>query len=148
MPGLRVRKLADRSGGEAAKWADLPGAPPGTWPLAGVRVEGDVPPTCRLPASWVARGIAEGWLLGEGHETVVRPSGPANAPWRPDKQPHVFHHYDTLVLKTEAGDIKYEVIHQPDKYAAEGDDDTPVTDEMYAAGQTRVDHFYDVRLED
>jgi hypothetical protein len=85
----------------------------------------------------------------------------------------VFHHYSALVLHLVdddgAGyDLRYRVTHQPDKYAdnstpgeatddrpqadriASGnthDDDTPVTDELYAAGQTRVDHFYDLELE-
>jgi len=147
MPGLRVRKLADRSGGEKAKWGDQPGSPPGTWPLAGVRVEGELPTACRLPTGWVARGIAEGWLTGEGQRTVTRPSGPAGNPWRPDKPPHIFHHFDTLVLHTVDGDVRFRVTHQPDKYAAAGDDTTKVTDKVYAAGRTRVDHFYDVTVE-
>lgn len=147
MPGLRVRKLADRSGGEPARWGSQPGSPPGTWPLAGVRVEGEIPSPCRLPTSWVARGIAEGWLTGEGHQVVLRPSGPADNPWRPDKPPHVLHHFDTLVLHTVDGDVRFRVVHQPDKYADPGDDDTPVTEDVYAAGATRVDWFYGVELE-
>jgi hypothetical protein len=147
MPGLRVRLLADRSGGEPARSANLPGAPPGTWPLAGVRVEGEPPASCRIPTSWVARGIAAGWLTGEGHQVVTRPSGPAPDPWRPDKLPHIFHHYSALVLHIIDGDLRYRVTHQPDKYAADGADTTPVTDAMYAAGATRVDHFYGVELE-
>jgi hypothetical protein len=50
----------------------------------------------------------------------------------------VFHFLD--------GDVRYEVTHQPDKYADPGDDETPVTEKVYKAGKTRVDHFYGLKL--
>jgi hypothetical protein len=108
---------------------------------------GEPPASCRLPTSWVARGIAAGWLTGEGHQVVTRPSGPASDPWRPDKPPHIFHHYTRLVLHTADGDVPYRVVHQPDKYADPGDDTTPVTEQAYADGATRVDWWYGVELE-
>jgi hypothetical protein len=147
--GLRVRKLADKSGGEAVRLAERADSPAGSWPLAGVRIEGEIPQAPRLPTSFVARGVAEGWIVGEGHHPVMRPAGRADNPWAPTDaapQPHVFHHYDMLVLRTVDGDVRYRVVHQPDKYADPGDDDTPVTDDAYASGQTRVDHFYVLEL--
>ena len=67
-----------------------------------------------------------------------------------------------IVFHTLDGDVRYRVTHNPDKYADDSTvgernmpnddnshgDDTPVTDEMYASGQTRVDHFYDLVRED
>ena len=56
---------------------------------------------------------------------------------------HTFRHYEAM---TVCG-TRYKVTHQPDKYADPGDDDTPVTDEVYGSGQTRVDHFYGLKRE-
>jgi hypothetical protein len=89
---------------------------------------------------------------------VVRPGGPPEDKDRPDVS-HIFRQADVLVFHTRAGDIRYKVVHNPDKYADhddrtfevkrfKADDDTPVTDEIYAAGATRVDHFYDLVRED
>lgn len=168
LAGLSVRVRADRSD-EGAHAADLPGAPPGTWPFAGIEFVDtfqkavDPPAATRVAEGFVQRGIAAGWLTGEGHRYVVRPAGTAAAPHAPTPAapgPHVFHHYDALVFHTTGGDVRYRVTHQPDKYADyaeatypdrvpgfDGDDDTPVTDEVYAAGATRVDWFYDLALE-
>lgn len=160
---LTLRKRADKSGGESVLYADLPGAPPGTWPFAGLEFVDGVPDEAILPTSFVDRGISEGWIVPEGHRLVTRPAGRPEAPWQPTATasvPHVFHHYDALVFKTVDGDVRFSVTHQPDKYADyaeatysdrveefDGDDDTPVTDEIYAAGATRVDHFYRIARE-
>lgn len=138
--GLRIRKRADKSGGTASLRADLPGAPPGTWPLAGVEIMGDPPERARLSQRLVAGGIHEGWIVADGEQVVHRPGGPASNRWG---QTHTFVHYDAL----EICGHRYRVLHQPDKYAESGDDTTPVTDEIYTSGDTRVDWFYDLELE-
>jgi hypothetical protein len=143
---LHIHKLADRSGGQAALDGDLPGAPPGRWPLAGVVLEPPIPKEAQLSTTMVDRGIAEGWIVGEGHEVVTRPAGTAENPWGPTPTaptPHVFHHYKHLTI---AGH-RFKVVHQPDKYAAEGGDGKKVTAEIYASGATRVDWFYGLELE-
>lgn len=148
---LRLEKLADRSGGQQALEADLPGepmvtaaAPPGVWPLAGVTVQGDPPRRTQLSHHLVQRGRREGWIDVEGEDVVHRPGGPPDLPYAVT---HTFFHHDVIIIKTVDGDVRYRVVHQPDKYAAEGDDDTPVTDEVYAAGATRVDWIYRLELE-
>jgi len=132
--GLRVRKLADTMSGIG---------PP--WPLAGIAVVGDWPVTAVVPMDWGQRAAGEGWLTFENPRWVVRPSGPKDNPWV--TLPHTLLHADALVLHTIDGDVRYRVVHQPDKYADPGGDDTPVTDEIYAAGATRVDWFYVAELE-
>lgn len=142
--GLLLRKLADRSN-PAALAADLPGAPPGTWPTAGVELL-DAPDLTRISTKLVSAGITEGWITSEGDRAVMRPGGPPNDRHRVDLDkgiPHVFTHRDTLTI---CG-VRYRVTHQPDKYADPGEDDTPVTDEVYEAGETRVDHFYGLERE-
>lgn len=169
--GLRITKLADRSSGSretrydpttGQKYLHNPatgGAEP--WPLAGVRIEGEdgPPPLVSLPTSLVDNGRAEGWIDVEGERVVHRPGGPPNDLWRVT---HTFRQYDALVFKTVDGDVRYRVIHNPDKYAVTGtetvnedkgfyreviDPDAEVTDEVYAAGKTRVDWVYVVELE-
>lgn len=147
--GLRVRKLADRA---------TPGQD-GTsrYALAGVAIEGDTPAETRVPTSWVLGAAREGWVELVNPRPVHRPGGPPGMEWAVT---HTFVHADALVVKTVAGDVRYRVTHQPDKYADhaaatypdrvapfDGDDETPVTDEVYAAGATRVDWFYDLELE-
>jgi len=168
MAGLAIRKLADTSTGTRVKRYDPEtGASfllnpetgqPEPWPFAGVRLD-QAPEVATISTSKVAEGIAEGWLEGVNGRPVVRPAGPTQTDWNSSHtgQPHVFLHYDALVFKTVDGDITYTVAHQPDKYADhgqaadpdqvdafDGDDDTPVTPEYYAAGATRVDHFYGI----
>lgn len=136
--GLKLRRLADRSDSTSLD-ADLPGAPPGTWPLAGVELL-DAPEYAKVPVHVVDRGRDEGWITVEGEQVVHRPGGPPSNRW---KVTHTFRHYEAVTI---CG-VRYAVTHQPDKYADPGDDDTPVTDDVYGAGQTRVDHFYGLRLE-
>jgi hypothetical protein len=141
MPGLTIHKHKDGS-------VHLRGYHPSDPPPSEVRVSTKV----------VEGGISEGWLSAEGSRTVVRPGGPPEDKDRPDVS-HIFRQADVLVFHTRAGDIRYKVVHNPDKYADhddrtfevkrfKADDDTPVTDEIYAAGATRVDHFYDLVRED
>lgn len=142
--GLRIRKLADRSGGEQAKLADLPGSPPGTWPLAGIVIDGDPPEVAVIPMAWVRRGHEAGWLELENARVVQRPAGPADDPTR---DLHTFTHADTIIIHADGGDIRYRVTHQPDKYHVDADD-AEVTKQAYRAGDTRVDWFYIAQLED
>lgn len=150
---LTIRKLADRSAGErvrrfdpetgVAYLADPAGddpAQPAPWPLAGIVLE-NPPEQTSISTSKVAEGVAEGWIELVGVNVVHRPGGPAADPWRSGST-HTFVQAEEIVFKTVAGPVRYKVVHQPDKYAAEGDDTTKVTPGMYAAGATRVDHFY------
>lgn len=160
--GLTLRKLADKSGDTLED---------GSWPLVGLRIENDtLPAQTRLSTALVDAGIREGWIRVEGQRMVLRPAGPANDPWGPTAQGdkgHQFRHCDVIVFQTVDGDVRYRVVHQPDKYVDErdhqavahgkyavkplvdpgGNDDVPVTDAHYAGGQTAVHWFYDVELE-
>jgi hypothetical protein len=171
--GIRITKLADRSTGTretrfdpttGQKYLHNPatgGAEP--WPLAGVRVEGingeQRPAVIGVGTTVVDNGRAEGWIEADGEQVVHRPGGPPDDQWRVT---HTFRHYDTLTFKTVDGDLRYRVTHQPDKYAVTGrkrskDDESvvletidpakTVTDQVYAAGDTRVDWFYLATLE-
>jgi hypothetical protein len=153
LEGFRFRKRADKSGGMAALYADLPGAPSGTWPSVGMEIMGDPPAEVRIPTSVVSKGLNEGWITGTLDKVVHRPGGPATNQWGVT---HTFQHYSTLTI---CG-TRYKVTHQPDKYADysqvtdaeaveafESDDTTKVTSDIYDAGATRVDWFYDLELE-
>jgi hypothetical protein len=156
---LEIRKRADRSSGRRIKMADpdgttghthklvnpdTPGQDHEPWPLAGVDVIGDPPDECGLSTHFVARGIAEGWIEGEGEEVVHRPGGPASNKWAVT---HTFLHYDALLFDFASGVVRYKVVRQPDKYVADGTDKQKVTDEIYADGETQVDTFYWVKLQ-
>jgi len=155
---LAVRKLADRSIGERVVRYDpvtgekklvnpaTPGDQHEPWPLLGVRIEGELPDETRVSTRWVAGGVAEGWLELVNEQVVHRPSGPPDDLWR--TPPHTFRQADAIIIKTVDGPVTYRVIHQPDKYVDDAKPDARVTPEIYAAGQTRVDHFYDLELED
>lgn len=169
-PGLRVRKLADRSEGERIERFDpvtgakklvnpaTPGDDHEPWPLLGLAIEGEPPAECRVPTSFVGAGMEEGWLTAINPRPAHRPGGPPTNPW---KVTHTFLHADALVLHTVDGDVRYRVTRQPDKYAvvdymtgpyggriAITDDEAPVTDEAYAAGDTDVSWFYDLQREE
>lgn len=137
---LKVHKVADRRG-----IVDPAVPPPMPLPLLGVRIVGDIPTECRVPSSWVTRGVREGWIALEGARVVHRPGGPAGDEWRVT---HTFTHADAVVIKCLDGDVRYRVVHQPDKYADSDDPTESVTPEIYATGRTRVDHFYGLELED
>lgn len=150
---LRIRKVADMSSGvRVVRYDTVTGhkllVDPvddavRPWPLLGVRIEGAPPRETAAGTTFVAQAIAEGWIAGSGERVVHRPGGPAANVWQ---KTHTFVHYDELTIRTLDGDVRYRVTHQPDKYADPGDDDTPVTAEVYAAGATRVDHFYGLTL--
>lgn len=149
---LHVRKLADRSEGERVVRfdpvtgerklvnPDTPGDDHEPWPLAGVEIVGEVPERTTVSTRWLDTAVDEGWARREGERLVRRPAGPPTRRWAVD--PHTFVHADEVVLSTVDGEVRYRVTHQPDKYVADGDDDTPMTPEHYAAGNSRVDHFY------
>lgn len=161
MKPLRVRKVADKSQGDRIKrFNPDTGEPyllnpatgqPEPWPCRGLEIvdeqgsSASPPRTTRVPTKWVVRGVAEGWLELRGSNLVHRPGGPVEDPYRIT---HTFTHADQIVLITVPGeaDIVYDVTHQPDKYADPGTDKTPVSQDMYSGGATRVDHFYDLRL--
>ena len=132
-----------------------------SWPLKGVQAEGELPETCSVSTNFVSRAVSEGWATLVNPRPVFRPSGPADRKWDPAYTPHTFLHADAVIFHFIEGDATYKVVHQPDKYVAcereyKGKtidtvvdfslDDQPVTDEIYAAGKTRVDHFYGLQL--
>lgn len=164
---MQIRKVADRSSGERLRVPvlspvtlqdgtvvqvetgqvklvnpDTPGDAHEPWPLLGVELIAP-PHLCSVSTRLVDRAMAEGWIELVGAQAVRRPAGSAA---EPASTVHSFTHADRLVFHTIDGDFIYDVVHQPDKYAAGGDDDTPVTDEAYAAGATRVDWFYGLQL--
>jgi len=145
MSVLELRRLADKSGSRLAQ-VDGDGnvTPLEPWPLAGVRIESDPAEIAALTTTVVADGRREGWVTVEGEQVVHRPGGPPSNLWAVT---HTFVHADAIVFHTVDGDVRFRVTHQPDKYADPGDDQTPVTDEAYAAGATRVDWWYGVRYE-
>lgn len=171
MPLLRVRKVADTSvefvvvqdpiTGKTVYVNTETGESVGRKPLLGVRPEGEVPDTCAVGVGFVLRALSEGWAELANSRTVARPSGPADRKWDAEYTPHVFVHADEICFHFLDGDVYYKVVHQPDKYVAgttsyKGQvihtypdftlDDLPVTDEVYAAGNTRVDWFYGLEL--
>jgi hypothetical protein len=175
-PVLRITILADKSDGsdrvkrydpetghayladpetwrrdDHTTWQEKP------WPFLGIKVD-NKPKNTRVGVSWVVKGISQGWLTLDGIQLVHRPGGPADNQWQ---STHTFTHAKTLTLHAIDGDIVYNIVHQPDKYAvvdrrtineAKGffeeviDPERKVTPEIYAAGDTRVDHFYDLEL--
>lgn len=171
MPLLRVRKVADKEGATRivanhptsgrTMLVNPTSGREEAWPLKGVQVEGDLPEECTVGTTFVQRAVSEGWATLVNERAVFRPSGPPHDKWGGQFVPHAFVHCDAIVFHFLDGDAYYEVTHQPDKYVAskrdyKGEqidtypdfslDDEPVTDEHYAAGLTRVDHFYGLRL--
>lgn len=145
---LTVRKLADYSDGERVtrwnpqtgeKYLADPSDPdtPKPWPLLGIAIEGKPPTQIELTTSWVGRGAAEGWIELEGAEVVHRAGGPPENPWGVT---HSFVHASAIVLKTVEGDVRYEVVDNPDKWPLRKND----RDEGFG-GEVRW--FYKVRLD-
>ncbi len=141
---LILRKLADRSSGvRETRWDPLtgekflydPSTPtpgPDPWPLAGVRIEneGGPPKRTTISTSKVNEGRSEGWITVEGERPVMRSGGPPENPWKVDAVagiPHVFSHADAIVFHTVDGDVRYDVVENPDKWPAEKLDDGPET---------------------
>jgi hypothetical protein len=164
MLGLQIHKLADDSVGERVVRYDQETGErllvnprtgqPEPWPLKGVELL-VAPDETGISTTLLEQGRSEGWISVEGENPVVRPGGPPEDRYRVY---HTFIHLDSITFHTIHGDVKYKVVHQPDKYADslqasfpdqidafEADDDTPVTDEMYKAGATRVDWWYGLK---
>ncbi len=155
MQTLKVRKLADTRGQERVvrydpetgerRLVNPATGRPEPWPLLGVVIDGDTPAACDVPTSWVDRGRREGWIVLEGERAVVRPGGPPENPYLVDATkgiPHVFVHADAVVLKLMDGDVRYRVVHQPDKYH-----DGPAGTDAVGDPTARCDHFYGLELE-
>lgn len=152
---LSVRKVADDSvpyvttndtSGRVIRINPETGQEISSLPLKGVRPEGELPEECTVGNNFVARAISEGWASLVNQRVVFRPSGPANDRWGSAYPPHAFIQADAVLFHFIDGDVRYDVVHQPDKYAASGDDATIVDDTIYQSGDTRVDHFYGLRL--
>lgn len=103
-------------------------ASPKPWPLAGVEIV-DPPEETTVSTTKVAEGVREGWCTLVDERLEHRPAGPESDPWR---QTHTFRQAAEVVFHTVAGDIRYRVAEQPDKYE-------------YEDGSISVDWFY--RLE-
>jgi hypothetical protein len=142
---LSVKKLADKTDGERVTRFDPETGQPKPWPFAGLEIIGDPPERTQVASKFVTRGQAEGWIEVINPRMVHRPGGPPEEPWRVT---HTFMQADAIVFKCVEGDVRYEVVHQPDKYddQKDSDDETLVTDESYAAGQTRIDWFFELKL--
>lgn len=146
---LTLRKIADTSSGERVpRWDPETGekflvnpatGEPEPWPLLGVQIEGEPPETTTIGTTVVERARQEGWLSLEGERAVVRPAGPAHAPYL--KQ-HTFVHADALVLHLLDGQVRYRVVRNPDKWH-DGPEGTDVAGDPTA----RVEHFYTLERE-
>lgn len=66
---------------------------------------------------WRARGI----VSTEGSRIVVRSGGPPEDPWR---EAHTFEHLDRVTFHTVDGDVRYDVVANPDKWPDSKDGDT------------------------
>ena len=136
MAGLRVRKLADKSEPREKMFDPATGDPilmtpedaeklreklhtirdlfvETPRPFAGLQIEGKPPRRVKMPTTWVARGISEGWLKGKGKKLVHRSAGPPGNPWASS---HTFVHYETITLRTVDGDVVYKIRQNPDKW--------------------------------
>lgn len=170
METLRIRRLADKS--EEAL-ANHPAGHPDTYPSRGLDFvddrgrTADPPQSIRVSTGTIDKLRAQGEVVLVGENVVHRPGGPPGDLWRVT---HTFKQADKIVFKTHDGrdNVTYKVVHQPDKYVDTtdysqegpyevGTEPTPkptakadavkVTSEIYGAGQTRVDWFYDLELE-
>jgi hypothetical protein len=141
---------------------DTPGVEHEPWPSAGIDFKGEPPEETTVATGYVDNAVAEGWMSRVNERAVVRPAGPKQNVYNSTHTgaPHVFLHCDEIVFHTVRGDTRYRVIEQPDKYAVVDldvineekglvreiiDPEKKVTQEIYEAGQTKVQHFY--RLE-
>lgn len=145
---LRIRKLADTSGGRRVpRYNPLtgekvlvdPDSPqtrtvndPETgdsltvfeeqrWPLLGIRIEGEAPERCDVSMRYVEAAESEGWMRLEGKRVVHRSGGPKKNPWRVT---HTFVHADAIVIDTVDGEVRYRVVENPDKWPDEKNEET------------------------
>lgn len=65
------------------------------------------------------------WVERVNARPVHKPGGNLDNPWGTT---HTFVHCDQIILHLEAGDAVYDVVHQPDKYTADGDPTDTVGD--------------------
>lgn len=145
--GLVIRKLAVDDGLERVRrynpvtgepyWASPSTGEPLPKEVAGVTLDMDkIPQMIRVPAKVTGR---EDWIEVVNARPVHKPAGPAEDPWR---STHTFIHADELILHLVDGDVRYRVVHQPDKY----DDETGEPSDNAGDPTTHVDHFYDAVL--
>jgi hypothetical protein len=122
---LAVRKLADYTDGERLVRYDpdtgerllvnpaTDGDEHEPWPLLGVEPIGDLPDICIVATTFIATGVADGWVELEGEKIMHVEGGTEQEPWAVT---HTFVTADTVVFKFLDGDIRYEVTRQPGKY--------------------------------
>ena len=167
-PGLRLRKLADRTSGERVRLTRVPAgaftidettgdavfdpaaatsvlvnpATPGfdhePWPFAGIRLEGGDPPKTATVSTSFVQNARAEGWMTVEGEQVVH--RPGGPPEQPWRVTHTFVHADALVLHTVDGDVRYTVTQQPDKWPAEKND----RDEGFGGD---VRWFYELKLE-
>jgi len=137
LQGFRVRKLADKSSGvrerrydpvtgdsylvdpanwdldDKSTWVHTP------WPSPGVVIEGEIPKKTALNTGFVNKAVSEGWAELENRRVVHRPGGPEDDPWRVT---HTFVQADSIVFHFLDGDVKYNVVDNPDKWPVNKND--------------------------
>ena len=156
LQGFRVRKLADKSSGERVKrfdpvtgdsyladpetwnFEDKSTWIPNPWPLVGVVIEGEAPKKTALNTGFVNKAVADGWAELENRKIVHRPGGPEDDPWRVT---HTFVQADSILFHFYDGDLKYNILSNPDKWPAQKND----FDEGFGG---EVNWFYVVELEE
>lgn len=119
---LKLRKRADKTGGEESRAAD------GSWPLAGVELVDDAPADHAFADTFVARAIRDGYLTFD--EQTVATTDVDGVPY--DRDPVVTG--STIVLHLTTGELRYRVLEHPGRYR---DPD----------GSVRVSHEYRCKLE-
>ena len=150
--GLKIRKVPDKSEGERIVRFDpdtgekklvnpaTEGEEHEAWPLLGVRIENEEPPRyCEMSTGYVAAARSAGWMEATGEKVVHKPAGPAENPWA---NTHTFVQLKTITIKTLDGDVRYNVVHNPDKY----DDETGEPTDNAGDPTTHVDWFYGLEL--
>lgn len=154
---LSIRKLADKTDPNEQRvrithpetgqhyLVDVNTGEPKPWPFAGLEIIGDPPQYTTISSKLVITGEVEGWIELVNPRQVHRPGGPPSELWRVT---HTLTQADEVIFKTTDGDVHYVVIHQPDKYDdnEDSDDNTPVSPDTYAAGATRIDWFFGLKL--
>jgi hypothetical protein len=129
-------------------------------PLGEIEFLKDPPRYTRISTRLVSRGVSEGWASLVDEEVVHRPGGPPGDLWAVT---HTFRQASEVVLHAHDSDVRYRVIHNPDKYAVVDreqvsdekglavpiiDPKKKVTEEIYAAGDTDINWYYDLELVD
>ena len=113
--GIEVRKLADTARG---RLTDGDGRPLGPWQLLGVTFTKPPAEHLIVPERLLLQAYTEGWAELENPTPVLRPAGPAHAPWAGSLgtgRDHQFLHADAVTFKMVEGDYRYKVVRNPDK---------------------------------